>query len=157
MDREQIEKRLRQVKGVESVQANPRTGNVLIRFDSRIAADNLLRELHEARTLFAESECAAIPRSPLSASYSTAIQVGVRGILGHAVVDSIWFGAGFLGRSIGLPLAWLGPLHVVMDIAVWALAVRSGTRPPHSQVHQVGPRNPVTSLALRTHVEAASV
>jgi hypothetical protein len=31
-------------------------------------------------------------------------KVGIRAILGHAVVDSFWFGAGFLGKSTGLPL-----------------------------------------------------
>src|SRR5581483_9429692 len=50
------------------------------------------------------------------------LRVGVRGLLGHAVVDSLWFGAGFLGSALGLPLAGLGPLHVLMDIAVWTMA-----------------------------------
>jgi hypothetical protein len=40
-------------------------------------------------------------------------------------VDSLWFGAGFLGSAFGLPLAGLGPLHVLMDIAVWGMALGS--------------------------------
>jgi copper chaperone CopZ len=123
-DGERIEDRLRRVNGVESVQANPRTGNALIRFDRRAADENaLLLELQEAWYSIARSEDAAVPPSSHLTPFSTAIRVGVRGLLGHAVVDSVWFGAGFLGKALGLALAALGPLHVLMDIAVWMIAL----------------------------------
>jgi hypothetical protein len=55
------------------------------------------------------------------------LRVGVRGLLGHALVDSLWFTAGFLGKALGLPLAGLGPLHVLMDVAVWGAALGSAS------------------------------
>jgi hypothetical protein len=141
---EGIESRLRQINGVETVQANPRTGNALIYFDHRTTTEaKLLRELRQAWTSFIQSENVAAPRFSLPTPHSTFLQVGVRGLLGHAAVDSLWFGAGFLGQSIGLPLAGLGPLHVIMDIVVWMMAFQSGLR------------NPVTSLAVRMPSESA--
>jgi hypothetical protein len=132
-DREQIENRLRRIKGAESVRANSRTGNVLIHFDRRITDETtLLGELDEAWASFVPRENFPAPRAALCSPNSTAIRIGIRGVLGHAAVDSLWFGAGFLGESIGLPLAGLGPLHVLMDIIVWAFAIQSGLRTPGS-------------------------
>ena len=67
------------------------------------------------------------------------MRVGVRGLLGHAAVDSVWFAAGFLGETLGLPLAGLGPLHVLMDIAVWGMALASGTGRSHSAATRTQP------------------
>jgi hypothetical protein len=131
----QIEARLYRVQGVESVQANPRTGNVLIRFDRWTTGEQrLLAELQEAwdgllgapRLKSAARDGTRHPVEGRRPSTSSLIRVGVRGLLGHAAVDSLWFGAGFLGSAIGLPLAGLGPLHVLMDIAVWGMALGSG-------------------------------
>lgn len=152
---ERIEKRFRQIKGIESVRVNPRTENVLIHFDCRTIKENrLLRELDMAWDECAEHPIIDPPPSSFFAPHSPVIRAGVRGLLGHAVVDSLWFSAGFLGQSIGLPLAWLGPLHLLMDLAVWTMAFRSVKS---RSAAQVGPRNPVTPLAPRTPVDAASV
>ncbi len=145
-----IENRLRRIEGVESIQANPRTGNVLIHYDRQVTDEKtLLAELDKAWASIvksaewgAGSENLAAPHASPLASHSTAIRVGVRGLLGHAVVDSLWFGAGFLGSTVGLPLAGLGPLHVLMDIAIWMMAFQSGVR------------NPVTSPAPRMPSES---
>lgn len=154
-DRERLESQLLRVEGVESVQPNPRTENVLIHFDRRMTEENrLLRELDEIWGSLAHSERVASRTGPLHL-HTTAIRVGVRGLLGHAVVDSIWFGAGFLGKFIGLPLAWLGPLHVLMDIAVWTFALRTANqssvpRPPRTRegrASQIGLQPRVKSLA----------
>jgi hypothetical protein len=140
-DRERIENRLRRVNGVEDVQANPLTRNALIRFDRRTTDEKtLLVELQEAwGGLLAAQRPVSAPGSEAPArndrsqtaegrgpSASPLIRVGVRGLLGHAAVDSLWFAGGFLGEAIGLPLAGLGPLHVLLDIAVWVIALRSG-------------------------------
>jgi hypothetical protein len=120
-DGERIEHRLRQLKGVESVWANGRTGNVLIRFDCRIADEKaLLAALDGARDGLVAAQRREAATSPL-------LRVGVRGLLGHAAVDSLWFAAGFLGEAMGLPLAALGPLHILTDLAVWTLALGSGS------------------------------
>jgi hypothetical protein len=116
-----VEARLLQVSGVEAAEANPLTGNVLIRFDPRVIdLPHLL---------------AALPRrsepEPPPAGRDTGspwLRVGVRGLIGHAVVDTLWFGAGFLGHRLGLPLAGLGPLHVLLDVLVWGTAVASVSR-----------------------------
>jgi hypothetical protein len=68
-------------------------------------------------------------------STSPLIRVGVRGVLGHAAVDSLWFAAGFLGEAIGLPLGGLGPLHVLTDIAVWGIALGSEGGPDGKKTH----------------------
>src|SRR5271166_6674655 len=156
-DVEWVETRLCQVNGVESVQANPLTGNVLIRFDRRTTGEKtLLVELEEAwEGLLAAQQRVAAPRSeprtqdgtrhPVDGrgpSTSSLMRVGVRGLLGHAAVDSVWFAAGFLGETLGLPLAGLGPLHVLMDIAVWGMALASGTGPSHPQNRSSRHRRP---------------
>jgi hypothetical protein len=142
----QIETGLCRVKGVKSVQANPLTGNVLIQFDrsttdeQRLLAglQKALAERPGARPLKSAARDGMRPVAGQGVSRSSLLRVGVRGVLGHAAVDSLWFTAGFLGESIGLPLAGLGPVHVVMDIAVWGMALASGT--PHHRSEVPGKR-----------------
>jgi cation transport ATPase len=139
---ERIENRLRRIKGVESVQANPLTENVLVHFNHPMTdKDTLLRKLGEALDELVNDER---PASADGASVSqpanndrSLIRVGVRGLLGHAVVDSLWFGAGLLGSAMGLPLAGLGPLHVLMDIAVWTMAFAGDHSVRHPQTSSV--------------------
>jgi hypothetical protein len=135
----QIETLLYRVKGIKSVQANRLTGNVLIHFDlSTSDEQRLLAKLQEAWSelfgvLSVTLAARGGTRKPVggqSGSTSSLLRVGVRGLLGHAIVDSLWFGAGFLGSAFGLPLAGLGPLHVLTDIAVWGIALGSGTGGP---------------------------
>jgi hypothetical protein len=129
-----IESRLLRVPGVEAVQANPLTGNILIRFTpGATGVPSILAALHQLP---------GPPAPERGQSASPWLRVGIRGLLGHAVVDSLWFGAGFLGQSFGLPLAGLGPLHVLLDAAAWGAALasagetspqpsgRTGGRPP---------------------------
>jgi hypothetical protein len=124
---ELIENRLGRINGVESVEANPLTRNILVHFDPLVMdADVLVAkinvvvvELPDDEGSVSADECCS--DQPANAGRSL-LRVGVRGLLGHAVVDSLWFGAGFLGSAMGLPLAGLGPLHVLMDVAVWTMA-----------------------------------
>lgn len=128
-DAQRIEDHLRRVDGVQRVQANPLTRNILVRFDPRSTEKSMLLEkLGGELTLYATGEDRAIfsPRVP----HPSLVKVGVRGLLGHAIVDSLWLGAGFLGKAVGLPLAMLGPLHILMDIGVWTLAFQSVSRTP---------------------------
>jgi cation transport ATPase len=97
---EWIENHLRRITGVQRVQANPLTGNVLIHFDPLTTdADTLLTKLREVGDELPNDER---PASADGASVTqpandgrSLVRVGVRGLLGHAVVDSLWFGAGF--------------------------------------------------------------
>lgn len=124
---ERIEDFLRRINGVKSVQANLLTRNVLVQFDPLVTdADTLLAKLSKAVDELANDEGsvsanASCSDQPANAGRSL-LRVGMRGLLGHAVVDSLWFGAGFLGSAMGLPLAGLGPLHFLMDVAVWTMA-----------------------------------
>jgi hypothetical protein len=121
---DQVEARLRWVPGVAAVEANPLTRNVLIRFDPCMTdAPSLLAALQPPQP--APPEARGLSASPL-------LRAGVRGMLGHAAVDALWFGAGFLGKSFGLPLSALGPLHLLLDVVVWGAALASangGARP----------------------------
>lgn len=128
-DAVRIENRLRRVEGIQRVQANPLTGNVLVYYDHRSTDESMfLDKLNEERSLLiAKDDGPSL--SPRDAKHSL-LKIGVRGLLGHAIVDSLWFGAGFLGKAAGLPLAGLGPLHILMDIGAWTLAFQSGSRIP---------------------------
>jgi hypothetical protein len=123
---ERIEARLRDVRGVEAAHANPLTGNVLVLFDPRAArSEEILAALCRRPERNREER-----GSGRRLSARSLLRVGVRGLLGHAVVDALWFGAGFLGQSLGLPLAGLGPLHLLMDVAVWGAALASADAGP---------------------------
>jgi hypothetical protein len=132
-DRDELEARLRQAPGVEAVEANPLTGNVLIRFDPRtVGPKRLLAALQPPgpgpQAILARAALNDVMTSPgRTSSASPLLQVAVRGVLGHAAMDALWFGAGFLGQSVGLPLAGLGPLHFLLDVLVWGAALTSAT------------------------------
>jgi hypothetical protein len=121
---EQIEAQLLLTPGVDAVKANALTGNVLIHFNPRRTnASALVASLPKPPEPEPDSGIEAVapslPALPL-------VRAGVRGVLGHAVVDAAWFGASFLGRRFGLPLVtWLGPLHVLADLVVWGAAAAS--------------------------------
>jgi hypothetical protein len=69
------------------------------------------------------------PAESQSSAASSLMRVGVRGLVGHAAVDSLWFAAALIGESFGLPLAGLGMVHVFLDIAVCGMALCAGLRP----------------------------
>lgn len=122
-DVEWIEDHLLPIRGVRSVHANQLTGNILIHFDRSTTDEKSLRAaLGEAWGELLASQRQSNDERSADAGRSS-LRIVVRGLLGHAVVDSLWFGAGILGSAMGLPLAGLGPLHVLMDIAVWTMAV----------------------------------
>ena len=140
-DVERVQNRLRRVNGVDSVEANPLTGNALIRFDRQTTSEKtLLGELQEAWDgWLAEQDRVPAPRSGTASmrrvgdhvgesgiASSSLVRAGVRALLGHAALDSLWFAGGFLGEALGLPLAGLGPLHLLMDVGVWVAALGSG-------------------------------
>jgi hypothetical protein len=118
---DRIETRVRQLPGVDAARANPLTGNVLIRFDPRVTGPQPLLEALRPQP----GPDGAGGELGRGFSATPFLRVGVRGLLGHAAVDALWFGAGFLGRSVGLPLAGLGPLHLLMDVVVWGAALAS--------------------------------
>jgi len=118
----QVEARVRQVHGVEAVGANPLTGNILVRFDPRAVGPAAILDAVQPGAVAPPEREEAPVASPLCG-------MALRGILGHACVDALWFGAGYLGRNFGLPLAGLGPLHLLLDLLVWGAAVASVTGP----------------------------
>jgi hypothetical protein len=109
------------------------TGNVLIRFDPRTTGPQPVVAALQPRGPGPQGIFAQAARNGTTApqgrtsSASPLLQAAVRGILGHAAVDALWFGAGFLGQSVGLPLAGLGPLHLLSDVLVWGAALTSAT------------------------------
>jgi hypothetical protein len=129
-ERDQVEKLTRRLPGVLAVQANAVTGNVLIHFDPKAVDPMALWRM--ARNTW-EDAAAQLQQSRQSGGSSvgggpppaTLLRVGVQGLFGHMLVDALWFTAGFVGQSLGLPLAGLGPLHLLLDVAVWGRALKS--------------------------------
>ena len=127
--------RLSQVPGVLRVEASSLTGNVLLRFDPRTLAEEvLLASLGSAQP-------EARPNRPPSHSRGAdrqrglepgrgraLLQAGLRGLLGHAAVDALFYTVVF-AEPFGLPLAGLGLLHLGLDVFVWGAALASVTPP----------------------------
>ncbi len=131
-EREPIEARLRQIQGVQRVEANPLTGNVLILFDPQaITADALLAALGGAPAL-----------SPGSRHLRKALRCGVRGLLGHAVVDSLLYTLAF-AEPFGLPLAPLAAFHLGIDAVVWTVSLA----PLLAGVSDTAPRDGLAAAA----------
>ena len=121
-----VEALLLQVPGVEAAQASPLTGNVLVRFDPRAtsahvvvaAAGALGAGPPDGRGLACLGGTREAPPSPSSARGGKLLRAGLRGLLGHGLVDAVWYAVTFT-EPFGLPLAGLGVLHLGLDIAVW--------------------------------------
>ncbi len=109
---ERSEADLGRVSGVASVQGNALTSNVLIHFDPR--ATSVAAILARAEALTAE-----VP--PAAPSDGRLLRAGVRGVLGHALVDSVLYAIVF-AEPFGLPLAGLGALHLGFDVVAWTVA-----------------------------------
>jgi hypothetical protein len=115
---ERVEAWLRKLPGVERARANPLTGNVLIHFDPRrTTSDTLLAALAHL-----EWRMAARQNPSPGAFGSKALRCGVRGLVGHAVVDTLLYGLAF-AEPFGLPLATLAKLHLGLDVLVWGAAL----------------------------------
>jgi hypothetical protein len=113
-----IEDQLRAVPGVEAVQANALTGNVLVHFDPQtITGAALLAALAGP-----EAGPAAPPQNGAGALRSRALRCGVRGLVGHALVDTLLFTLAF-AEPFGLPLASLAKLHLGLDAVVWTVSL----------------------------------
>ena len=126
---EWLQQKLSELHGISSVRLSPLTGNLLVQFDARVLREESILTVLQRQS---EPEQNGV-REQTGPDFSTAplIRVGVRGLLGHACVDALWFGAGFLGKRLGLPLAGLGPLHLLLDVFVWvgAMASAGGSSP----------------------------
>jgi cation transport ATPase len=116
---DRIEAGLRKLRGVQHVEANPLTRNVLIRFDPcTTTSDALVATL--ARL---ESRLSARRRNAEAQAFrAKALRCGVRGLMGHAVVDTLLYTLAFV-EPFGLPLATLAKLHLGLDVLVWGAAL----------------------------------
>jgi copper chaperone CopZ len=112
---DEVEARLRHVPGVRSVEASSLTGNVLIIYDPRAAVEQEL--------LTSAGEFQVPPRAEPKKNTSPLVKVGLRGLLGHAAVDALFFTVAFV-EPFGLPLAGLGALHLGFDAIAWGVALR---------------------------------
>ena len=111
-----VEALLRELPGVEAAQASPLTGNVLVRFDPRATS---------ADAVLAAAGVGGIPDappSPSSARGGKLLRAGLRGLVGHALVDAAWYTVTFT-EPFGLPLAGLGVLHLGLDVVAWTAAL----------------------------------
>jgi hypothetical protein len=104
--------------GVREVQANPLTGNILVHFDpQRISEERVLAVLGGSQP-FRQHAGACGPGEGGKA----VLRAGLRGLLGHAVVDTLFYTVAFT-EPFGLPLAGLGVLHLGLDVFVWGAAL----------------------------------
>jgi hypothetical protein len=120
-DPRRIESDLRRLEGVEDVQANPLTGNVLVRFDPRLTTDReVLATVEAASRALAPSPPPAVGGSDLNGR--VLLRAGMYGVLGHALVDAVFYTVVF-AEPFGLPLAGLGALHLGFDVLAWSAAL----------------------------------
>jgi hypothetical protein len=124
---EQLETCLGRVRGVEHIQANPLTGNVLVCFDPQATtADTILAALAAAVGPPSRGGPASVPLGsrhlPGRTFKSRAVRCGVIGLLGHAVVDTLLYTLAF-AEPFGLPLAGLAKLHLGLDAVVWTASL----------------------------------
>jgi hypothetical protein len=115
---DRIEAQLRQAPGVEAVHANPLTGNVLVHFNSRATSAQAILAVAGALDVEWQDEQQAIS----STRRGRWLRAGLRGLLGHALVDTAFYTITF-AEPFGLPLAGLGVLHLGLDVLVWTLAL----------------------------------
>jgi hypothetical protein len=127
----EVEAHLACVDGVRAVRANALTGNVLIHFDpQRLSIDRLLRVLSALQTRFHElgptdgKGSADPPTLSQSSESNPVLRAAVRGALGHAAVDLLFYGATASAYALGW--TWVGSLgvfHLILDTVVWSAAL----------------------------------
>ena len=122
--RDEIEAGLRGLGGVDSARANPLTGNVLIGFDPRVITE---KDLLAALARLVPGRPGARGRNEFGGDGhggrgSTVLRAGLRGLLGHALVDTLFYTVTF-AEPFGLPLAGLGVLHLGFDVVAWGAAL----------------------------------
>jgi copper chaperone CopZ len=114
-----IETCLGRVRGVRHVKANSLTGNVLVRFDPQSTTSEAVL----AALARLEGRLSARRRKADAQAFrAKALRCGVRGLVGHAVVDTVLYTLSF-AEPFGLPLATLAKLHLGLDILVWGAAL----------------------------------
>jgi hypothetical protein len=80
------------------------------------------------------AEEAAPSAPPASAGGGALLRAGLRGLLGHALVDTVFYAVTF-AEPFGLPLAGLGAMHLGLDVIAWTVALaplREGSVPARS-------------------------
>jgi hypothetical protein len=124
-NRPRVESELSRRPGVQSAHVNPLTGNALVYFDPRrttahalVAAAGGLGPVPPAARVSTEVTRRAL-RAP---SRRALVQAGMRGLLGHALVDAVFYALVF-AEPFGLPLAALGGLHLAFDVVAWTAAL----------------------------------
>jgi hypothetical protein len=109
---------LSKIEGVQSMEPNRRTGNVLIRFDpARLSEETLLGKLAQAMPGPDE-----VPPAQETNTHPL-LRAGLRGVLGHALADTVFYVLVF-SEPFGLPLAGLGVLHLCFDVIAWSFAAK---------------------------------
>jgi hypothetical protein len=111
---------LRRLPGVRDVQASPLTGNVLVHFDPRATTAQAL--VAAAGGLGPGPGGAAERAREGPSGGSAALRAGLTGLLGHALVDTVFYAVVF-AEPFGLPLAGLGVLHLGLDVLAWTVAL----------------------------------
>jgi hypothetical protein len=109
---------------VRSVHLNPLTGNALIHFDPQATTGPALVAAVRAlgQDSFAERPPTLPPQPPQNPGRNKYLRAGLRGLLGHALVDTVFYAVTF-SQPFGLPLAGLGVLHLWLDVVVWSVAL----------------------------------
>jgi hypothetical protein len=112
--------RVRSLNRVKEVQANPLTGNVLIRFDPRLSADRLLSELRSLPASRATPTNDSTLDADGGSGTAVVAEAAVKGTFGHVAVDVGFYTVTAAGTALGF--TWLAPLaavHLVLDVLVW--------------------------------------
>lgn len=131
-DPEAVESYLQSMDGLSQAQANPLSGNVLVRFDPRdLSAERVLSELSTLQAAWCSSKDPKLTsrRSPSESGSVTGKSVVARavlgGTLGHVAVDALFYSAAAAATAMGA--TWVGALvgaHLVLDVFVWGVALR---------------------------------
>jgi hypothetical protein len=129
-----LEYRLNQVDGIHFAQASSLTGNVLIHFDpERMSTDRLLTMLSTLQMLGqgeegrsnAVNSWSAQRIPPRSSGSDLVVRAAVRGVLGHAAVDLLFYGATVSAYALGWTwVGGLGVIHLFLDVVAWGTALR---------------------------------
>jgi hypothetical protein len=133
---DQMESRLRHL-GLSEARANPRTGNILVRFDPRkLSSDRVLVALSAFQAAWcARAGAGERPESPGASTARTAsgksavARAAVGGALGHAAVDTLFYTG--TAAAVAAGWTWVGSLaavHLVLDVFVWGIALRPVAR-----------------------------
>jgi cation transport ATPase len=128
-----VESYLRRMDGLREARANPRTGNILVRFDPQeLSADRVLSELSALQAAWCAADspeqlpeaCSASAAQTVSGKSAVARAL-VGGTLGHAALDTVFY----TGTAAAVTVGWtwaasLAAVHLVLDVFIWGIALR---------------------------------